>query len=95
VASTFSDKPECGISQQEVNGRVTLICRVHANPPNVTFLWRIKGDNDTIEEGVELRGMESYLTLESGVDSFSTYLCFAKNSVGMSIPCERDVQGKL
>ncbi|XP_046400692.1 uncharacterized protein LOC124166984 isoform X2 [Ischnura elegans] len=87
-------KPECGITQTEVNGKLVLICRASANPAEVDFFWRIKNgsENETVEENVESGGpLSSILTLETRVENFRTYLCFANNSVGMSIPCERDV----
>ncbi|XP_071450004.1 uncharacterized protein nrm [Hetaerina americana] len=87
-------KPECGITQTEVNGKLVLICRASANPGEVDFFWRIKNgsENETVEENVESGGpLSSILTLETRVENFRTYLCFANNSVGMSIPCERDV----
>lgn len=88
-------KPECGITQTESSGRQVLICTAHANPGQVDFTWRIKNENETVDDPIENRGLESYLTLESRVDNFRTYLCYANNSVGMSVPCERDVTGVL
>ncbi|XP_039278812.1 uncharacterized protein LOC111055569 [Nilaparvata lugens] len=84
-------KPECGITQSEMDGKLVLICTAHANPTEVDFTWRIKNENETIEENIEKRGLQSFLTLETRVENFRTYLCFTNNSVGMSIPCERDV----
>ncbi|KAG8232214.1 hypothetical protein J437_LFUL010516, partial [Ladona fulva] len=91
-------KPECGITQTEVKGKLVLICRASANPEEVDFFWRIKNgsENETVEENVESVGpLSSVLTLETRVENFRTYLCFANNSVGMSIPCERDVTVSL
>ncbi|XP_067007165.1 nephrin isoform X1 [Anabrus simplex] len=88
-------KPECGITQTEMDGKLVLTCTANANPPEVDFTWRIKNENDTIEENVEKKGHQSQLTLESYVENFRTYLCFANNSVGVSIPCERDVTGHV
>ncbi|CAB3363001.1 Hypothetical predicted protein [Cloeon dipterum] len=84
-------KPECAITQREMEGKLVLICNASANPTDVDFTWKIKNENETIEENVETRGLVSILTLESRVENFRTYLCFANNSVGMSIPCERDI----
>ncbi|XP_049814950.1 hemicentin-1 isoform X1 [Schistocerca nitens] len=86
-------KPECAITQAEMDGKLVLTCSTSANPPEVDFTWRIKNENDTIEENVEKKGQSSILTLESYVENFRTYLCFANNSVGVGIPCERDVTG--
>ncbi|XP_059487903.1 uncharacterized protein LOC132203822 isoform X4 [Neocloeon triangulifer] len=84
-------KPECAITQREVHGKLVLICNASANPTEVDFTWKIKNENETIEENIETNGLTSMLTLESRVENFRTYLCFANNSVGMSIPCERDI----
>lgn len=89
----LSVKPECGITQSEVNGKPVLICQAHANPTEVDFTWKIKNENETVEDFIENRGLQSHLTLESRIENFRTYLCFANNSIGMSIPCERDVTG--
>lgn len=90
----LTDKPECAITQAEMDGKLILTCSTSANPPEVDFTWRIKNENDTIEENVEKKGQSSILTLESYVENFRTYLCFANNSVGVGIPCERDVTGE-
>lgn len=71
-----------------------LECTVVANPPDVDFTWKIKNENETIEENIVKDGLRSFLTLETRVENFRTYLCFANNSVGMSIACERDVTGE-
>ncbi|CAG2058341.1 unnamed protein product [Timema podura] len=84
-------KPQCGITQSDQDGKLVLVCTADANPTDVDFTWRIKNENDTIEENIEKRGLQSFLTLDTYVETFRTYLCFANNSVGMSIPCERDV----
>lgn len=88
------DKPECGINKKEVEGKVVLECTATANPQEVDFIWKIKNENETIEEHIEKNGLQSILTLETRVENFRTYLCFANNSVGVSIPCEMDVSGK-
>ncbi|XP_063245039.1 hemicentin-1 [Bacillus rossius redtenbacheri] len=84
-------KPECAISQTDMAGKLVLVCTVHANPTDVDFTWRIKNENDTIEENIEKKGLQSHLTLDSYIENFRTYVCFANNSVGVSIPCEQDV----
>lgn len=91
------DKPECAITQTDIDGNPALICTANANPKEVTFTWRVKGLNETPDDMNSIRqhGLQSYLILDSGVDQFRTYLCYANNSVGVSIPCERDVAGKL
>ncbi|KAK6619008.1 hypothetical protein RUM44_003390 [Polyplax serrata] len=97
TGSTFLNvlfKPECAITQTEQNGKQVLICTAHANPTEVNFMWKIKNENETVEDLIEDKGLQSFLTLESRIENFRTYLCFANNSVGMSIPCERDVTGK-
>jgi hypothetical protein len=94
LCGTPTDKPECAITQREVEGKLVLICNASANPTDVDFMWKIKNENETIEENVETKGLVSILTLESRSENFRTYLCFANNSVGMSIPCERDITGQ-
>uniref|UniRef100_A0A1B6LS03 Ig-like domain-containing protein n=1 Tax=Graphocephala atropunctata TaxID=36148 RepID=A0A1B6LS03_9HEMI len=88
-------KPECGITQTEVSGKVVLICTATANPAEVDFTWKVKNENETIEDNVEKVGLQSFLTLETRVENVRTYLCYANNSVGSSIPCERDVTGNV
>ncbi|KAL1124451.1 hypothetical protein AAG570_001077 [Ranatra chinensis] len=84
-------KPECGISQQEMEGKLVLKCTARADPSDVDFTWKIKNENETIEENIEKNGLESLLKLETRIENFRTYLCYANNSVGVSIPCEHDV----
>ncbi|XP_021920979.1 uncharacterized protein LOC110830403 [Zootermopsis nevadensis] len=84
-------KPECGITQSGVDGKLALICEAHANPKEVDFTWRIKNENDTLEENIEKKGLQSTLLLDSHVENFRTYVCVANNSEGPSLPCERDV----
>lgn len=88
-------KPECGIIKKEVDGKLSLECSVIANPQDVDFTWKIKNENETIEEHIEKGHLQSILTLETRVENFRTYLCFANNSVGVSIPCEMDVSGSM
>lgn len=94
VYFTFTDKPECGITQSGVDGKLALICEAHANPKEVDFTWRIKNENDTLEENIEKKGLQSTLLLDSHVENFRTYVCVANNSEGPSLPCERDVTCK-
>ncbi|GLG96061.1 Protein turtle [Gryllus bimaculatus] len=88
-------KPECGISQSESDGKLVLTCTATANPPEVDFVWHIKGENESIEENVLKKGYQSQLILESYVENFRTYICVANNSIGTSIQCERDVTGHV
>lgn len=89
-------KPECGITQSEIDGFQVLICTANANPTEVTFTWKIKNDNDSLtDEVIRQHGLQSHLRLSTSVGQFRTYLCFANNSVGISIPCERDVTGPI
>lgn len=69
------------------------MCTASANPTEVDFTWKVKNENETIEENVEKVGLQSFLTLETRVENFRTYVCVANNSVGPSIACERDVTG--
>ncbi|XP_038217056.1 hemicentin-2 isoform X4 [Zerene cesonia] len=88
--------PECGIKQTEINGNQVLVCTAYANPSEVTFTWKLKNDNDTLtDEKIWSEGVQSYLRLSDGVDVYRTYLCLARNSVGVSRPCERDVMANL
>ncbi|GLV32173.1 neuromusculin [Carabus blaptoides fortunei] len=90
-------KPECVITQTEYNGNPALVCTAHANPREVTFTWRVKGMNETPEDmrSVEQQGLKSFLLLDSSVDTFRTYVCYANNTVDVSVPCERDVAGTI
>ncbi|XP_017770206.1 PREDICTED: LOW QUALITY PROTEIN: uncharacterized protein LOC108557968 [Nicrophorus vespilloides] len=84
--------PSCTIETVEYDGVSTLECTAHANPQDVTFTWKIKGDNDTLEGSLmSQKGVKGYLKLDPNVESFRTYQCFVNNSVGISAPCERDV----
>lgn len=86
--------PSCTIETVEYDGVSTLECTAHANPQDVTFTWKIKGDNDTLEGSLmSQKGVKGYLKLDPNVESFRTYQCFVNNSVGISAPCERDVTG--
>lgn len=91
----FLDAPECSITTAEKDGSPALVCTAHANPQEVTFTWKVRESNDTSIESANIiqEGLRSYLILDSSVDR-RTYLCYANNSVGISVPCERDVAGK-
>ncbi|XP_077283136.1 nephrin-like [Arctopsyche grandis] len=86
-------KPECGITQTEIEGYQVLVCTANANPKEVSFTWRLKNENDSFgaAEQVRQRGYQSILKLDPAAQAFRTYLCVASNQVGSSIPCERDV----
>ncbi|KAF6214764.1 hypothetical protein GE061_009507 [Apolygus lucorum] len=87
-------KPECGITRKEVDGKTVLVCTAQSNPPEVDFVWKIKNENETVEDHIENKGLQSFLTLESRVEQFRTYLCYPNNSVGVTKkPCEVDVPG--
>ncbi|XP_065562725.1 hemicentin-1-like isoform X10 [Artemia franciscana] len=84
-------KPECAITQREIESQTRLICDVTANPRDVSFTWLFQ--NTTLHEGVTSRGLQSVFTLDHGVSPLGTYSCYAKNDIGTSIPCEIDVTG--
>uniref|UniRef100_A0A8D8UIM3 Hemicentin-2 n=1 Tax=Cacopsylla melanoneura TaxID=428564 RepID=A0A8D8UIM3_9HEMI len=86
-------KPECGISQQQHDGKILLTCIASGNPAEIEFKWNVKDNNETITEGVVKYGNRSELTLEWSSGNIQTYQCHASNSVGTSIPCELDVTG--
>ncbi|XP_045540674.1 hemicentin-1 isoform X3 [Papilio machaon] len=86
--------PECGIKQIEKDGEQLLVCTAHANPAEVSFKWKLKNDNDSItDERIWQSGLQSFLRLSSSVEVYRTYKCYANNSVGVSEPCERGVEG--
>ncbi|XP_060807894.1 hemicentin-1 [Amyelois transitella] len=88
--------PECGIKQIEMDGDQVLVCTAHANPEDVSFLWKLKNDNDSLtDERIWQDGPQSFLRLSTSVEVYRTYLCFANNSVGTSRQCERDVMGRV
>ncbi|CAB0012723.1 unnamed protein product [Nesidiocoris tenuis] len=90
------DRPECGIIKKEVDGKLVLVCTAQANPAEVDFAWKIKNENETVEDNIEKKGMQSILTLETRVENFRTYLCYPNNSVGVTKkPCEVDVSGTV
>nr|XP_022900084.1 uncharacterized protein LOC111413372 isoform X2 [Onthophagus taurus] len=84
--------PECTLEPIDQDGRPSLLCTAHASPDIVTFSFKIKGENETIEPST-VNGLKGYLLLESGIDTFRTYQCIVTNSIGSGIPCERDVAG--
>ncbi|GBP62110.1 hypothetical protein EVAR_53888_1 [Eumeta japonica] len=84
--------PECGISKRDVDGSSFLVCTSHANPNVVSYSWKLKNDNDSLNgEEISQVGQEGLLKLSDSVDQHRTYLCYAKNSVGLSRPCEIDI----
>ncbi|XP_013161702.1 PREDICTED: hemicentin-1 isoform X3 [Papilio xuthus] len=86
--------PECGIKQIEKDGEQLLVCTAHANPAEVSFKWKLKNDNDSItDERIWQSGLQSFLRLSTSVEVYRTYKCYANNSVGVSEPCERGVEG--
>ncbi|KAI5704488.1 hypothetical protein M8J75_005934 [Diaphorina citri] len=88
-------RPECGIVQSQRDGKIVLTCSATGNPSELDFKWSVKNENETITEGVAKFGNHSDLTLESSSESFRTYLCYAINSVGTSLPCALDVTGSV
>ncbi|KAG5898346.1 hypothetical protein JTB14_034328 [Gonioctena quinquepunctata] len=89
--------PECSITTIDKDGGPSLVCTAQANPTNVMFVWKVRELNETFIEtnNIVQEGLKSYLLLDSSVDNFRTYLCYANNSVGVGVPCERDVAGNL
>ncbi|CAH2061672.1 unnamed protein product, partial [Iphiclides podalirius] len=86
--------PECGIKQIEKGGEQVLVCTAIANPSEVNFSWKLKNDNDSLtDEKIWQSGLQSFLRLSDGVSLYRTYICHANNSVGVSEPCERGVEG--
>lgn len=85
--------PECTITRGKHEGNNVLICTVNAKPHEVSFTWMIKNNNDSSEEHLTTShdNARGYLVLDSSVDSFRTYQCYANNSAGMGNPCEMDV----
>lgn len=94
VVRAPTDKPECTITSEEVEGQLVLTCLVRANPDQVSFTWRIENSNETVEDNVVSQGLRSRLALDTRAEDTRTYLCYATNAVGTSFPCERGVQGE-
>ncbi|XP_074027941.1 neuromusculin isoform X4 [Leptinotarsa decemlineata] len=89
--------PECSITTVDRDGNPSLVCTAQANPSDVSFVWRVRELNETFIEtnNIIQEGLKSFLLLDSSVDNFRTYLCYANNSIGVGVPCERDVAGNL
>ncbi|XP_074027945.1 neuromusculin isoform X7 [Leptinotarsa decemlineata] len=85
--------PECSITTVDRDGNPSLVCTAQANPSDVSFVWRVRELNETFIEtnNIIQEGLKSFLLLDSSVDNFRTYLCYANNSIGVGVPCERDV----
>ncbi|XP_028179374.1 uncharacterized protein LOC114366644 [Ostrinia furnacalis] len=85
--------PACGIKKTTINGDPVLVCTAHANPSEVSFVWKLENDNDSLTyEEIRQSGSQSFLKLSTSVDVYRTYLCYANNTVGMT-RCEMDVPG--
>nr|XP_023026368.1 titin-like [Leptinotarsa decemlineata] len=93
----LGDAPECSITTVDRDGNPSLVCTAQANPSDVSFVWRVRELNETFIEtnNIIQEGLKSFLLLDSSVDNFRTYLCYANNSIGVGVPCERDVAGNL
>ncbi|GJQ78945.1 putative immunoglobulin like protein [Trypoxylus dichotomus] len=86
--------PSCTLSLEKHKGSASLKCESEANPLEVTFRFQIKGENETIDPNLITQdGNKGYLELDDSIETFRTYQCFVNNSVGIGVPCERDVLG--
>lgn len=94
--SHISDAPVCAITPTVKDGSSALVCTAHANPQEVTFIWKVREGNETFMEtnNIQSEGLRSYLILDSSIDAFRTYYCYANNSVDKGPPCHKDVPGK-
>lgn len=89
------DPPECSIKITTIDNSPALICSAVANPDVVTFIWRKRVENYSIEVRPKLQGsLSSYVILDTNFRTLRTYICYANNSVGESSSCEIDVPGK-
>ncbi|CAG7834604.1 unnamed protein product [Allacma fusca] len=95
VSSTTSFRveyaPECTITQKESDDALLLVCEVEANPGVVDFQWML--DNGTYDANIVNKGRTSTISLISTPEYFGKYKCFANNSIGLSVPCERVISG--
>lgn len=94
----FSDKPECTITQSEMNDEKVLICTAVANPDEVEFEWSIIDSNDTIEdEVITQRGLQSIVKLEQLAldENPRVFSCIVNNTVGVSEECVFTVEGLI
>lgn len=89
-----TDKPECQVDKEEMDGKDYVVCRADGNPTEYGFKWSLKSDNDTIEQVASIVDGKSYLALDDSVTSPRTYVCVANNSIGQSNSCERHIPGK-
>lgn len=90
----FLDKPSCSIEFGEHRGNRALICTATANPEDISFVWRVREFNDTIDEIIVNEGIKSFLVLDNSVDTLRHYQCIARNSIGVSNECEQSVAGE-
>lgn len=70
-----------------------MVCSAVANPKETDFSWSLKNENDTLEQIAEMRNGRSYMLLDTSITNFRTYVCVANNTIGHSVPCERDIPG--
>lgn len=98
-----TDKPNCTIERDEVDGDDTLICIADGNPDDYKYEWDYKSENETEEKqslNFKSRGKKSYLTLES-VGFRRTYYCRANNTlgavgnIGEGMFCEITIDGMI
>ncbi|XP_070160276.1 titin isoform X5 [Polyergus mexicanus] len=84
-------KPECHIEKERFDGQDYVVCSAVANPKETDFSWSLKNENDTLEQIAEMRNGRSYIFLDTSITNFRTYVCVANNTIGHSVPCERDI----
>ncbi|XP_011262411.1 hemicentin-2 isoform X3 [Camponotus floridanus] len=84
-------KPECHIEKERFDGQDYVVCSAVANPKETDFSWSLKNENDTLEQIAEMRNGRSYILLDTSITNFRTYVCVANNTIGHSVPCERDI----
>lgn len=91
-----ADPPECSIKSTYIDNNRALICSAVANPDDVTFVWRKRVENYTIEVRPKFQdNLSSYVIPSNNFRSLRTYICYANNSVGESSFCEIDVPGRV
>uniref|UniRef100_A0A6P7GJ83 MAM domain-containing glycosylphosphatidylinositol anchor protein 1-like n=1 Tax=Diabrotica virgifera virgifera TaxID=50390 RepID=A0A6P7GJ83_DIAVI len=97
VHFNVQDAPDCSITHADRDGTPSLVCTALANPPEMTFVWRVKEGNETFNETSNIiqDGAKSYLQLDSSVENPRTYYCIANNSIGFSNACHAEVAGSL
>ncbi|XP_029166567.1 hemicentin-1 isoform X2 [Nylanderia fulva] len=88
-------KPECHIEKERFEGQDYVVCSAVANPKETDFSWSLKNENDTLEQIAEMRNGRSYMLLDTSITNFRTYVCVANNTIGHSVPCERDIPGHI